>query len=194
MTDKKQQINVTVTTDKKKYKPNDTLKATIQTNDLLGHPIATELSVGLADKAVWDLSGIEMPEIYKTFYQPRNLAVATSQLMTISIDRINANTNLGSKGGSGGGCFTGETPVLMSSGVEKPIADIQVGDRILTRKRDDSPELVEGNVLRTYVHTVPTYLIVNGNLRVTVGDRMFINGQWKIAGLLEIGGYVGGYK
>ncbi len=187
VTDKKQQINVTVTTDKKKYKPKDTLKATIQTNDLLGHPIATELSVGLADKAVWDLSGIEMPEIYKTFYQPRNLAVATSQLLTISIDRINANTNLGSKGGSGGGCFTGDTPVLMSGGVEKPIANIEVGDTILTRRSDDSPELIEAKVLRTYEHTVPTYLIVNGTLRVTGEHRMFINGEWKIAGLLEIG-------
>lgn len=187
VTDKKQQIQVTVTTDKKKYKPKDTLTATIQTNDLLGHPIATELAVGLVDKAVWDLSGIEMPDLYKTFYQPRNLAVATSQLMTISIDRINANTNLGAKGGSGGGCFTGETMVRMSGGVEKPIASIEVGDTIITRKSDTNPELVEAKVLRTYEHTVPTYLIVNGTLRVTGEHRMFINGQWNIAGLLEVG-------
>ena len=103
VTDKKQQIDVRITTDKKKYKPKDTLKATIETKDLLGHPISTELAVGLVDRAVWDLSNIELPDIYKTFYQPRNLEVSTSQLLTISIDRINANTNLGAKGGSGGG-------------------------------------------------------------------------------------------
>ncbi len=187
VTDKKQQIQVSIKTDKKKYKPKDTLKATIQTNDLLGHPIATELAVGLVDKAVWDLSGIELPEIYKTFYQPRNLAVATSQLMTISIDRINANTNLGSKGGSGGGCFTGDTPVLMSGGVQKAIENVRVGDTILTRENEQSSKLVEAKVLRTYVHTVPTYLIVNGSLRVTGEHRVFVNGEWKIAGLLEIG-------
>ena len=103
VTDKKQQIDVRITTDKKKYKPKETLHATIETKDLLGHPISTELAVGLVDKAVWDLSNVELPDIYKTFYQPRNLEVSTSQLLTISIDRINANTNLGAKGGSGGG-------------------------------------------------------------------------------------------
>lgn len=103
VTDKKQQIDVRISTDKKKYKPKDTLKATIEAKDLLGHPVSVELAVGLVDKAVWDLSQVELPDIYKTFYQPRNLEVSTAQLLTISIDRINANTNLGSKGGSGGG-------------------------------------------------------------------------------------------
>lgn len=103
VTDKKQQIDVRITTDKKKYKPKDTLKATFETKDLLGHPVSTELAVGLVDKAVWDLSQVELPDIYKTFYQPRNLEVSNAQLLTISIDRINANTNLGAKGGSGGG-------------------------------------------------------------------------------------------
>lgn len=103
VTDKKQQIEVRITTDKKKYKPQETLFATIETRDLLGHPVSTELAVGLVDKAVWDLSQVEFPDIYKTFYQPRNLEVTNAQLLTISIDRINANTNLGAKGGSGGG-------------------------------------------------------------------------------------------
>lgn len=103
VTDKKQQVNVSLSTDKKRYKPKDTLKATIETKNLLGQPVSTELAVGLVDKAVWDLGQVQMPDIYKTFYQPRNLEVSTAQLLTISIDRINANTNLGAKGGSGGG-------------------------------------------------------------------------------------------
>ena len=107
VTDKKQQIDVRITTDKKKYKPNEILKATIETKDLLGHPLSTEVAVGLVDKAVWDLSNVQLPGIYETFYQPRSLEVSTSQLLTISFDRINANTNLGAKGGSGGGGFGG---------------------------------------------------------------------------------------
>ncbi|MBI4225862.1 Ig-like domain-containing protein [Candidatus Roizmanbacteria bacterium] len=103
VTDKKQQVDVRITTDKKRYKPKETLRATIETKDLLGHPISAELAVGLVDKAVWDLSLVELPDIYKTFYQPRNLEVETSQLLTISLDRVNANTDLGAKGGSGGG-------------------------------------------------------------------------------------------
>ena len=187
VTDKKQQLDIKISTDKQKYKPGDTMKATIQTNDLLGHPVSTELAVGLVDKAVWDLSSVELPDIYKTFYQPRNLEVATSQLLTISIDRINANTNLGSKGGSGGGCFLGGTEVLMAGGVSKPIEDVVIGDRILTRKSDNATELVEASVLSTSKHTVPSYLIVNGMLRVTGEHRLFVNGGWKMAAFLEKG-------
>lgn len=187
VTDKKQQIDVRVTTDKKKYKPKDTLKATIETKDLLGHPISMELAVGLVDKAVWDLSNVELPDIYKTFYQPRNLEVSTSQLLTISIDRINANTNLGAKGGSGGGCFTGDTPILMKGGTYKNIQDIKVGDVVLTRESDNSSKLVEAKVIKTYKHNVDQYLIINGELRVTPVHRLYVNGKWIIAGEVEIG-------
>lgn len=187
VTDKKQQIDVRIITDKKKYKPQETIKATIETKDLLGHPISTELAVGLVDKAVWDLSNVELPDIYKTFYQPRNLEVSTSQLLTISIDRINANTNLGSKGGSGGGCFTGETPILMKDGKYKHIEDIKIGDIILTRENENSPRLVEAKITKTYKHLVDQYLIINGQLRVTPVHRMFINGKWMVAGEIEIG-------
>lgn len=187
VTDKKQQIDVRITTDKKKYKPKDTLKATIETKDLLGHPISTELAVGLVDKAVWDLSNVELPDIYKTFYQPRNLEVETSQLLTISIDRINANTNLGAKGGSGGGCFTGDTPILMKGGIYKNIKDIKVGDIVLTRESENSSKLVEAKVTKTFKHIVDQYLILNGELRVTPVHKMYINGKWIIAGEIQVG-------
>ena len=191
VTDKKQQIDVQITTDKKKYKPKDTLKATIETKNLLGHPISTELAVGLVDKAVWDLSNVELPDIYKTFYQPRNLEVSTSQLLTISIDRINANTNLGAKGGSGGGCFTGDTPILMKGGIYKNIQDIQVEDIVLTRESENSSRLVEAKVTKTYKHeNIDQYLVINGELRVTPIHRLYINNKWMTAGDIEVGDYL----
>jgi len=103
VTDKSKQINVSISTDKQRYKPKDKLNATIETKDATGNPVSSEVAVGLVDKAVWDLAQVQLPDIYKVFYQPRNLEVTTSQLLTISIDRINANLNLGAKGGSGGG-------------------------------------------------------------------------------------------
>lgn len=190
VTDKKQQVDVQISTDKKRYKPRETLKATIETKDLLGHPISTELAVGLVDKAVWDLSSIEMSDIYKTFYQPRNLDVETSHLLTISIDRINANTDLGAKGGSGGGCFTGDTPILMKGSGYKQIKEVKVGDIILTKENETSSKLVETTVTKTYKHNVDQYLILNGQLRVTPVHRMYINGQWIIAGEIQIGDYM----
>lgn len=103
VTDKKQQMDVKITTNKKKYSPGENLTATIETKDLLGHSAPAEVAVSLVDKSVWDLARAQLPDIYKSFYNPRNLEVSTSELLTISIDRINANTNLGSKGGGGGG-------------------------------------------------------------------------------------------
>jgi len=190
VTDKKQQVDVQITTDKKRYKPKETLKATIETKDLLGHPISTELAVGLVDKAIWDLSSVEFPDIYKTFYQPRNLEVETSQLLTISIDRINANTDLGAKGGSGGGCFTGDTLILMKGGTYKEIKDVKVGDIVLTKESENSSKLVEAKVTKTYKHNVDGYLILNGQLRVTPVHRMFINGKWMVAGEIQIGDFM----
>ena len=191
VTDKKQQIDISISTDKSKYKPKDTLKATIETKDLLGHPISTELAVGLVDKAVWDLSNIELPDIYKVFYQPRNLLVSTSQLLAISIDRINANTNLGAKGGSGGGCFTGDTPILMKDGIYKNIQDIQIGDTVLTRESESSQKLVEARVSKTYKHkNIDQYLIINGFLHVTPVHKMYVNSKWITAGEIQIGDYL----
>jgi uncharacterized protein YfaS (alpha-2-macroglobulin family) len=191
VTDKKQQIDVQITTDKKKYKPKEKLKATIETKNLLGNPISAELSLGLVDKAVWDLSNVDLPDIYKTFYQPRNLEVSTYQLLTISIDRINANTNLGSKGGSGGGCFLGDTPILMSGGLYKNIKDIQIGDIVLTKESDMSSNLVEAKVINTFKHeNVDQYIIINGTLRVTPVHKMYVNNNWITAGEIEIGDFL----
>lgn len=191
VTDKKKQLKVVITSDKKRYKPKDTAKIQIETRDMTGAPVSTELAVGLIDKAVWDLSNQAFPDIYKTFYQPRSLGVATSQLLTISLDRIYANTNLGSKGGSGGGCFTGDTPVLMKGGIEKNIQDVKIGDVILTRESENSPKLVETKVLKTFKHeNIDTYIILNGYLKVTPVHKMFVNREWITAGQIQTGDYV----
>ncbi|MGE5041334.1 MAG: Ig-like domain-containing protein [Candidatus Levyibacteriota bacterium] len=190
VTDKKLQLDVAINTDKQKYKPRETLKATIVTKDMTGKPVSAEVAVGLVDKAIFDLSNIVLPDIYKTFYQPRSLGVSTSQLLTISIDRINANTNLGSKGGSGGGCFTGDTPVLMKGGVSKNMKDIKVGDVVLTRESENSPKLVEAKVLQTFKHVVDSYLILNGELKVTPIHKMFVNHTWTIAGNIRVGDWL----
>lgn len=190
VTDKKQQVDVAITTDKKRYKPKETMKVAIVTKDKLGNPVPAELAVGLVDKAVWDMGSVDMSDIYKTFYQPRNLEVETAQLLTISIDRINANTDLGAKGGSGGGCFTGDTPILMEGSLQKNIQDVRVGDIVLTKENEASSRLVKARVTHVFKHTVDQYLILNGNLKVTPVHRMYVNGGWKVAGEIVTGDYL----
>lgn len=96
-------LNIKLTSDKPRYQPGNTMKLNIDVTDDLNRPVKTEVSLGVVDQAVWDLSTVNLSDIYQVFYQPRSLGVETTQLLTISLDRINANTNLGSKGGSGGG-------------------------------------------------------------------------------------------
>ena len=176
--DPAKKLNITVTPEKQSYNPGETLKANIDVKDGNGKPVTAELALGVVDQAVWSLARAQLADIFQTFYQPRNLTVNTSQGITISMDRINANTNLGSKGGSGGGCFTGETPILMADGSYKPMAEVAPGDQVLTFASDTDHTLVKSAVDHIYVHDVSDYLIVNGKLHVTGVHRVFTQRGW----------------
>jgi len=183
----KTKVDISVNTDKARYNPGDKLKVNLETRDGSGTPVQTEIAVALVDKAVWDLASTKLADIYKTFYQPRNLEVWTSNLLTISMDRINANINLGSKGGSGGGCFTGGTTILMADGSSKPIAEVAAGDEVLTRESKDSAKLVSAKVEKVMIHDVDGYLVINGDLEVTGVHRVYTNKGWLTADKLKKG-------
>jgi alpha-2-macroglobulin len=101
--DPKNKIYVTVETDKKKYHPRDKASITIKAKDGNGNPVKGEFSIGIADKAVWNMSMVSYDKIYDLYYKKLSLNVSTSTPLTVSVDRVNANVNLGAKGGSGGG-------------------------------------------------------------------------------------------
>lgn len=86
----------------------------------------------------------------------------------------------------GGGCFLGDTPILTENGY-KNIERFRIGDKILTRRSENSPNLVEGIVSHVYQFSVRKHLIINGKIKVTGEHRFFINGQWAPAGGLRIG-------
>lgn len=83
-------------------------------------------------------------------------------------------------------CFTARTPILMADGKYKNIANIQVGDYVLTRESENSSKLVKAKVLDVYEHWVNRYLIINDSLEVTYYHRMFVNGEWKTAGEIKL--------
>jgi hypothetical protein len=147
--------------------------------------------VAVVDQAVWDLSSISIPDPYETFYRPRNLYVTTSSDLTKSMDRINANIDLGSKGGSGGGCFSGNTPILMADGRYKPISKIASGDYILTRKSENNPEFTTTKIQKTFVHDLKSYILINDNLKTTHTHRIYTkeNG-WITVDSLKKGNYL----
>ncbi len=89
-----------------------------------------------------------------------------------------------------GGCFTGETKILMSNGDYKFIKDIKAGDKILTKKDKESSQYIEGNVNSTVSHYVPGYLLINQNLEVTPEHVVLVNGLWNTAGNIKVGDYM----
>ncbi|MFC1615808.1 beta-propeller domain-containing protein [Patescibacteria group bacterium] len=89
-----------------------------------------------------------------------------------------------------GGCFTGETQILMANGGYKLIKDIKEGDMIRTRKDLESSELVAAEVESTINHYVPGYLVINDNLEVTTEHIVLVNGIWDVAGNVEEGDFL----
>ncbi len=183
----KTKVGVSINPDKPKYGPGETMKAVISTKDGTGKPVQTELAVAMVDQAVWSLARASLADVYETFYRPRNLGVYTSQGLTISMDRINANVNLGSKGGSGGGCFTGETLILMGDGSKKMIKQVATGDWVLTRKNEQTDEMVSAKVEQVFVHDVNEILVINDQLQTTRVHPIYTQRGWLTAGELQIG-------
>ncbi len=96
-----QQIKVTLTPDKPKVGPRDTVTYQIQATDYAGKPVQAEFSVGVVDLAVLSLSQPNAGPILDAFYGERGLSVRTSLGLTLGIDRLNVAADH-AKGGGGG--------------------------------------------------------------------------------------------
>jgi hypothetical protein len=94
----------------------------------------------------------------------------------------------GGGGGSGDSCFTAKTQILMADGSTKNIADVQIGDYVLTRKSEICSKLVKAKVLKFYEHPeTDIFTVINDVLVVTPNHRMFINGKWRRVETLKLG-------
>ena len=109
---------------------------------------------------------------------------------------VNNSTLVGNKAAQGGGiatgyffCFTADVQVLMADGTQKRIADIAVGDELLSYDFETG-EQVTSTVQATFSHEVDEFLRIN-DLEVT-GEHPFAVGddQWVKARDLQIGNHV----
>lgn len=91
-------LTVKIRTDKEKYLPGDTVTATLEAVDAKGNPVQAELSLGVVDLSLLDLTGFQMPDLVETFYAERGLGVVTSNMLAYLMERFKP----GSKGGGGG--------------------------------------------------------------------------------------------
>ncbi|MDP2625084.1 MAG: polymorphic toxin-type HINT domain-containing protein [Candidatus Peregrinibacteria bacterium] len=172
-------LEVEIETDSESYEPGDTVEITVQvTNEDTGKGTQADVILNLVDEA------------YYTLYSERFRDPLTYLYTNVSSNiyyRYASHEYEDEEEGGKGGCFVGDTQILMADGSTKNIEDIREGDIILTRANEFSDELVEAKVLRTYEETVSEYLLVNGDFGVTGEHILFINGQWQLAEDMKVG-------
>ncbi len=91
-------LDISLTTDKEKYVPGEKVNVSLSVRDASGKPVEAELSLGVVDLSLLDLTGFEMPDLVSFFYAERGLGVQTANMLTYLMERFKP----GSKGGGGG--------------------------------------------------------------------------------------------
>ncbi len=84
-------------------------------------------------------------------------------------------------------CFVKGTPVLMADGLFKPIEEVKIGDRVLSFE-EKTLSFKKGRVTKLFEHSADSYLIVNGNIKVTENHLLYSDGKWIEIGKLKVGG------
>jgi hypothetical protein len=92
------ELMVKVRTDKERYLPGEKVTVHLESIDAKGVPVSAELSLGVVDLSILDLTGFQMPDLVASFYSERGLGVVTANMLTQLMERFKP----GSKGGGGG--------------------------------------------------------------------------------------------
>lgn len=167
---------VNVTPNGKTFGPGETVTVNVSTTDVAGNPVPADLALWTVDKAIFELSDTKLGDIFDTFWKERSNTTQEAH----SLEGILVNQS------EGGGCFAQGTPVLMSDGTLKNIEAVKAGEYVLTRTEGDD-RLVKARVLSTHATDVDGYLILNRTLKVTANHIMWVNGDWKEAGSVQVG-------
>ncbi len=174
-------LSLEITPDKEHYRPGDLVSLDISVQDKNKKGVVSEVNLAAIDESLYHMLPYSYEQnILEKLYisSENNTWVASNAAQYIQLNK---------GGAEGGGCFTGETPVLMGDGSSKNIRDVRIGDRILTFVSEQDHTRVPAIVQGISWHRVDGYLLVNGNLQVTPEHRMFINGTWQTAGVLKKG-------
>ncbi len=171
-------VNVMVSTDSPSYGPGENVQVKVKTTDSNGTPIRSEVGLYLVDKSIFELAADRTGNIFNNFWSERYSYLPYSH----SLENIYLST-----GAERGGCFTGETQILMKDGTTKNISDVKIGEEVLTFQSPDSNKLVSAQILGKHKVNVGSYLIINGNLRITPEHKVYSQGHFKPIGSLKPG-------
>ena len=74
----------------------------------------------------------------------------------------------------------------MANGSTKPIEDVVIGDAVKAYDVETGT-LVENQVTQYYEYAAETYLIINGDLKITKLHPVYSHGEWVEIGKLKVG-------
>jgi uncharacterized protein YfaS (alpha-2-macroglobulin family) len=170
-------INISIKPDRDTYGPGDMAVVDVSTTDSSGKPVSTDTAVWAIDKALFELADSNMRSVFDTFWYQRGNDTSGSY----SLQGIN------SFGAESGGCFGKGTQVLMADNTTKNIEDIVAGDKVATYSGSKNNEMVNAKVLKTEDVVKNGFLVINEKLRVTANHVLWVNGDWRQAGVIQIG-------
>lgn len=177
-------LHVEIKPDKENYRPGDTATVEVVTKDKNGKSVSAQVNVAVVDEAIFHVQNYSyQPAVLDTLYQ----TIYTQPLVSYTNFLIQPNNGGGAEKG---GCFLAGTQIRMADGTTKGIEDIRVGDAIVTRQADNNGHIVTAVVQGTSSHTVNTYLVINGSLKITPEHVVFSNGEWKPIGNVRVGDYM----
>lgn len=173
-------LTIDVTKDKESYRPGEKVNLKFHVTDASGEPVESEVNVSMIDEALaalqWNSRVYTLQELYgllpKTF-----VASYASHKEVYEM----------SGGAEGGGCFSGDTSILMANDEQTPIADVALGDLVKTRKDPNTNSLVSARVIGKTEHLVSEYLTINGTLKITPVHVVYLNGTWQPIANAKIG-------
>jgi len=95
------ELKITITPDKERYGPRETVTYDIRATDYRGEGVTAELSLALLDLSVLALAEEGVPTLVDHFYGQRGVGVQTATSLALSVDRLNVLIAERAKGGAG---------------------------------------------------------------------------------------------
>lgn len=124
-------------------------------------------------------------------------AVVLDGVVRVNVNGVRGDVNLGSESGYPyylgiyvPECFLAGTRIDTPDG-QRPIEEIQVGDKVYSMNPDDPGVMIENEVTHALTHpNRPGYLIINERVKVTSRHKVYSNGSWKPIGEVAIGDWM----
>ena len=99
----KKRLFITLTTDKEQYKPRETVRLKLVTENEAREKVPANISVAVVDESVLALKGNPKKDLLAAFYDRYGLGVSNASSLTKLLERADLSDKEGSKGGGGGG-------------------------------------------------------------------------------------------